>query len=360
MALANKEMFITVVYRRAKPDWLGLDKKIYMSSNTSTSQTIPVYKLVYLNNAVLLAVEPMKEVHGLLPIVIGALTLTATQRHSQMSVAELLFPPQAYEDKLTSARIAFLRRVLNERAIYDKNAIKNPEAFNDTSGSAKIPLELHRAEDGSTDIRRAYLPVPFDSSGGAALLGMLGEGDLLAERAIGNSAQMRGGRTPGNKLQFEAQREATMAEGRFQVFAIILQQTLMSPFKRILRSNLGNTAGSLRYYDKNSGQKRAVTPQEFADSEFDFGISDGLLPSHKRVNPDALSGLITAITQIPQLQAEFDLRVLFEMFGRASGFEDIGRVPRPQQQAQPQQAPPADQAAQQEPPPEAQAALPAA
>lgn len=336
LAITNSTMYVTVVYRRVQPEWLGLPKRVYgyaaeSTSNSAAGLQTPVYKLTYLNNAVLLAVEPVAESHGLLPVIVGTLGVTTTSGDLPYSIVEQIIPSQSYEAKLKAARITALRRAMKPRSIHDPTAIKNPEALNDESGDASIPIEPHKAEDGSADIRTAYMNIPFDASGTSALLGMLGEGESLAERIIGNNAQMRGGRTPGNKLQSEVMRETSMSEGRFQVYAIIFQQTFMSPMKQIIRSNLGEVQGVLTYYDRDTDTEKAVDPQEFAASQFDFEISDGLLPSQKRIAPEAISQLLTAVVQIPQLQQEFDLRDLFILFGRSVGVDDIDKIKKPQQ-----------------------------
>lgn len=352
----NHVLYTTTVYRRSRFDWLGLPKEIYgvdpkAQSDGSIGTKVPIYKMVYLNGAVLLSVEPVEEEHGLLPVVFGTMSLTASTGDRPYTITEQLVPAQAYSAKLMAARITAIRQSLNNKAIADRTLIKNPESLNKSSDDAVAFIETHKAEDGTGDIRKAYMQLPFDSSGVSNLLGMLSEGDILAERIIGNSAQMRGIRTPGNKLQSEVSRDSTFAEGRFQVYAIIFQQTAMSPIKAMLRSNLGSVPGALTYFNRDEAKMMAINAQEFRESQFDFGISDGLLPSQKRIAPDAIGNLLTAVTQIPELAQEFELRDLFILFAHAVGVEDIERVPKPQQRAQ--QGAPADgegQGAQQQPP----------
>lgn len=316
----------TVVYRRALPEWLNLPPTRYPKTTADTLTQLPVYKLVFLNNSILLSVEPVSEKHGLIPIAFAQL-FSSTSIGTPYSFTELLRPVQEFSTKLDNARFAALRRLLSDRGIYNSEMI-SAEAMNDASPNAKIPANVKITDEG-VPLSQAYLPIPFDGNSISGLLGFIGEVDGHAARIVGNNVQMQGGRLPGNKVASEAAREAQFAEGRFRVYAIVFQQTGLTPIKLMLRSNLGEITSALTYVDKLTGAKQAVTPQEFRDNEFEYEISDGLLPSSKFITPDAASALMTMVTQIPPLQGLYDLRTLFALLGRTLGVEDIDKIPTP-------------------------------
>ena len=324
----------TVYYRRALPEWLGLPVNTYPSSKGSTLSQLPIFKLVFLNNSILLSVEPVSEKHGLIPIAFAQL-FSSTSLGTPHSFTALLEPVQQFASKLDNGRFAAMRRALSDRGIYNPEFI-NAEDMADASPNAKIPTNSKTLPEGAS-LNHAYLPLPFDGSSMAALLGMVGEVDTHAARIVGNTIQMQGGRLPGNKVASEAMREAQFSEGRFRVYAIVFQQTGLTPIKLMLRSNLGEITSSLVYVNKLTGRKEAVTPQEFRDNEFEYEISDGLLPGSKMITPEAASAMMTMVTQIPPLQGLYDLRTLFAMFGRSLGLEDMDKIPTPdvaQQQLQ--------------------------
>lgn len=324
----------TTYYRRAMPEWLGLPPDTYPPAEAETLTSLPVFKLTFLDGHTLLAVEPVSEVHKMIPMVFAQL-FASTSVGSPPSFTELLAPVQKFASKLDNGRFAALRRSLSDRGIFDPEFI-SADSMKDSAPNAKIPIGSKAKPDGFS-IGNVYYPIPFDSNGVSALLGMLGEVDTYAARIVGNNVQMQGGRLPGNKIAAEAMREAQMAEGRFRVYAIVFQQTGLSPLKEMLRSNLMELPSALEYVDKITGSRRSLTGQELRENRFDFDMSDGLLPGSKTITPEAASALMTMVTQIPPLQALYDLRTLFALLGRTLGVEDIDKIPTPdvaQQQLQ--------------------------
>ena len=150
---------------------------------------------------------------------------------------------------------------------------------------------------------------------------------------------MQGAHLPGNRTAGEAQRVNMMGEGRFRVYSILFQQTFMLPFKIQLRSNLSDSTQELTYYDPATGRKQSVSQAEYAEYEPDFVLADGMMPSTKMISPDMLSSLLTAVIQIPQLQATKDVGAMVDLLARAGGVEDFHKIPPPNQQVlQAQQA----------------------
>ena len=327
--LASGTYQLTTYYCRAMPEWLQLPSEKYGTYNGQESGQIPVFKMYILDHTYLMAVEPVVESHGMLPIMIGQVQTDTSG--SPLTYSESLVPVQTFSAKLNAARVSALRRALSDRGLYDRSLI-DTDAINDRNPTAQIPVNGHSMRELGKSIRDTYLHLPFDTSGVAQLMGSIGEVDEYASRISGNNPQMQGSHLPGNRTAGEAARVNSFGEGRFRVYSILFQQTLMTPFKLLLRSNLGDSTQSLTYYEPTTRRKQSVSPAEFLEIEPDLVMSDGLMPSSKMVSPDMLSSLITALIQIPELRATKDIAAAFDWLARAGGVEDFHKIPPPPQQ----------------------------
>lgn len=335
-SIAKGNYQLTTYYCRAMPEWLGLPAKKYASYNGSDSGQIPVWKMYILDHTYLMAVEPVVESHGYLPLMAGQVQVDTAG--DSLTYSESLAPVQVFSAKLNIARIAAMRRALSDRGLYDKSLIESDD-INNRSPTAQIPVNGHSMRELGKGVRDAYFHLPFDSSGIAQLMGGIGEVDDFASRISGNNPQMQGAHLPGNRTAGEAQRVNMMGEGRFRVYSILFQQTFMLPFKIQLRSNLSDSTQELTYYDPATGRKQSVSQAEYAEYEPDFVLADGMMPSTKMISPDMLSSLLTAVIQIPQLQATKDVGAMVDLLARAGGVEDFHKIPPPNQQVlQAQQA----------------------
>lgn len=335
-SIAKGNYQLTSYYCRAMPEWLGLPAKKYASYNGQDSGQIPVWKMYILDHTYLMSVEPVVESHGYLPLMVGQVQVDTTG--DALTYSESLAPVQVFSAKLNTARIAAMRRALSDRGLYDKSLI-SADDVNNRSPTAQIPVNGHSMRELGKGIRDAYFHLPFDSSGIAQLMGSIGEVDDFAARISGNNPQMQGAHLPGNRTAGEAQRVNSMGEGRFRVYSILFQQTFMIPFKIQLRSNLGDSTQELTYYDPATGRKASVSQAEYAENEPDFTLADGMMPSTKMISPEMLSSLLTAVIQIPQLQATKDVGAMIDLLARAGGVEDFHKIPPPNQQVlQAQQA----------------------
>ena len=325
-SIAKGNYQLTTYYCRAMPEWLGLPAKKYASYTGSDSGQIPVWKMYILDHTYLMAVEPVVESHGYLPLMAGQVQVDTAG--DSLTYSESLAPVQVFSAKLNIARIAAMRRALSDRGLYDKSLIESDD-INNRSPTAQIPVNGHSMRELGKGIRDAYFHLPFDSSGIAQLMGGIGEVDDFASRISGNNPQMQGAHLPGNRTAGEAQRVNTMGEGRFRVYSILFQQTFMLPFKIQLRSNLSDSTQELTYYDPATGRKQSVSQAEYAEYEPDFVLADGMMPSTKMISPDMLSSLLTAVIQIPQLQATKDVGAMVDLLARAGGVEDFHKIPPP-------------------------------
>ena len=321
---------VTTLYRRMLPEWANFPKGKFARPSGDPTQ-LPVYKLTIVANLFLVAVELVKESHGRIPMIFGQVTVS-TGTELPIAYTEHLMPVQVYDSKLVLARMSALRRSLSSRGLYDSSVV-DPKAIGDKGSTAQIPYNGNTLRERGQNASGVYIPLPFDAGGASALLGALGDSAAFAERISGNNAQMRGGHLPGNRVASEAARVNSVGEGRFRVYAMVFQQTFMSAFKSIIRSNLSDSVNDLTYIDAATQMKRALTLEEYTSNMFEFDLSDGLMPSSKTVSPDAVSAILSTVVQIPELRYMKDLGVMVSMLARAAGIEGFDRIPPPNQQA---------------------------
>jgi hypothetical protein len=316
---------VTTMYLRTNSTSLSLPANIYATYDTSARAGLPVYRITLLNHTLLLAVEPVTEQHGMLPIIIGQ-TSAGGYDSPVISYSESLAPVQVFVDKMMIARMQSLRRALVGKEIFDAQAIDGRLLADKTTSS--IPVDSHALANGKS-IDMVYKHIPFDASGLSALLGLVNDPNSWADRVSGNNPQMRGGRIQGNKLAVEAQQEVQASEGRFKVYSIVFQQTFMLPFKFILRSNLAEATDKLVYFDALANMPKSVTLSEYRQNEIAFDMADGAIPSNKMVSPDVIATLATMIIQIPELRQLKDLPTLVGMLASSAGFEGFSQIPPP-------------------------------
>jgi hypothetical protein len=252
---------------------------------------------------------------------------------------------------MNKLRISAIRRAVTDRGLYNKHLISE-KAINNPAGNAKIAVNAEALSD--FDVRRAYMPIPFDGHGVAQMLGELGEVESNANRLSGNNPLMQGSHVRGNRNQMESRRMLGTSEGRFRMYALVFQHTCMANIKATFTRMMLEHPEALAYFDRVTGATITVKASELTNLDIEWDESDGLLPSAKEVPAEILQVLMQLVLGIPQLQQEYPIAALFELMARAGGFKEIGRLPRQQVQAQ------APQQQQQQAQPQAAAPTPAA
>ena len=199
----------------------------------------------------------------------------------------------------------------------------------DTLNSKHVRMKKGREGDQILAPQMAFMHDSVDGNSLNALIGEAGQMEYLASSTVGNTPQMRGQRTPGNKLAGEAAMEATYAEAPFRVHAMVFQETLVASLREQLKFNLKLAIRDLTYVDKGTGMRAQVSLGDYINSALSFEVSDGASPASKLVSPDAIGTLLSNVAQIPALQMLYDLRTLFNLFATSLGVTNIDSVPTP-------------------------------
>ena len=317
---------VSTYYVTALPQWLGLEPTRFGGEFNPVTGAIPTYRCLMLG-PYLLAVAPESTQLNQLGISVGAVRMTASASAGggvSATYAELLAPYQVAATKLDNARYAAIRRMLGRSGIYNGDLV-------DTDTLDSKHVRMKKGKDGQTVLtpQHAFLHDSVDGQALGVLIGEHGQLAQLASSTVGNTPQMRGGRTPGNKLAGEVAIEATYAEAPFRVHAMVLQETLIAALREQLKVNLALVLDDITFIDKSTGLRTKVNMQDFVDSALSFEVSDGASPASKLISPDAVGTLLSNVAQIPALQQLYDLRALFNLFATSLGVPNIDSIPTP-------------------------------
>lgn len=313
---------VTTYYIRALPTWLGIEPTRFGGKYDPTTGSIPCYRAIMLGNYVL-AIAPESTELNQFSLSVGAVRMQ-TSGAVNATYAELLMPHQVASTKLDNARYEAIRRELGRSGVYNADLVDA-----DTLNDKHVRMIKGRDGDNILAPQQAFMHDTVDGNALSVLIGEFGKMEYLAAATVGNTPQMRGQRTPGNKLAGEASMEATYAEAPFRVHAMVFQETLVASLREQLKINLKLALRDLTYVDKLTGLRAQVSMKDYVESALAFEVSDGASPASKLVSPDAVGTLLGNLAQIPALQMLYDMRTLFNMFATSLGVPNIDSVPMP-------------------------------
>lgn len=293
--IAYKNVYeITILYARIVPE----DFKLQVPAR-STPQ---IWKLIFVNQQILIYAERLTNAHNYLPIIFGSPTEDGLA-YQTLSYAENLLEVQDISTALYGARIAAARRSVSDRGIYDPRMI-NPADINSSNPSAKIPVRPGSYLD---DIRKAYFPIPFDDSASGSLIRDTLQVVDFGRSISGINRGQEGQFTKGNRTLEEFDRIMQNSDARLQVMAIFLEDQFFTPIKEIIKYNVLQYAQPGDVYYPKSGTSVTVDPSAMQDAALDFKISDGLLPASKIADSDFLTSFMQLLMASPVLQQKFDI-----------------------------------------------------
>lgn len=297
---------VTTLYGRIMPSDFNL--------RVPSANTPQVWKFIIVNNSVLLYAERQTNAHGFIPILFSQ-PLDDGLGYQTKSLAQNVAPIQEVTSALWNSVIASRRRSISDRGIYDPSRISEAQ-INSANPSAKIPV---RPSAYGSNIQEAYFPIPYrDDQSGL----MMQETQSLVQMAnmITGQNQVRQGQfVKGNKTLHEFQSVMSNANGRDQATAMLLESQLFTPLKEILKLNILQYQGGTELYNRSTEQQVAIDPVQLRKAVLDFKVSDGLTPSDKLVNADALQVAMQVIGSSPQIASGYNLAPMFSYFMKTQG-----------------------------------------
>lgn len=310
---------------KSLPEWLGLPASKYGTAISRGLGVVPVWKIYTLGCLVLGVVEE-SVVTNRLNIACGSVRINMGNMQ-QVTFADVLYPFQVADSRYEEARARVIRRELGRSGIYNREYVDEK-----TLDNKHVALKKSTDDEGRlVDVRSVYVRDTIDGASMNALIGSRADIARIAAMLVGNTPQMQGLRTPGNKLSGEVAMETTYAESTYRVYAMVFQETLIAPLREMLKRNLELTVADLSYVHKMDGKRHIITSEEFRESAFTFEISDGSSPAANAMSADAVNTLLANLAQMPALQGMFDLRTLFILLAKRMGLTSVESIPTPSQ-----------------------------
>ena len=322
MYVDGNRFAVSTYFIKALPTWLGLEPTRFGGRFDPATGSIPSYRCIMLGGY-LLAVAPESTELNQLSLSVGSVRMQSSGG-IDATYAELLGPYQVAATKLDNARFDAIRRMLG------RSGICNPDLIDPSTLNDRFPkMKKGKLADRALVPQQAFMHDSLDGNALGVLIGEHGQLAQLASSTVGNTPQMKGQRTPGNKLAGEAAMESTYAEAPFRVHAMVLQETLIASLREQLKINLKLVIADLSYVNKETGERTLVTLDDYLRSALSFEVSDGASPASKLISPDAVGTLLSNVAQIPALQQLYDLRSLFNLFATSLGVPNIDNIPTP-------------------------------
>lgn len=323
--IAYKDMYeVTTIYARILPSDFGL--------RVPAPNTPQVWKFIIVNGQVLIYAERQTNAHNLIPVLFAQPNEDGLAYQTK-SLATNIHPIQQITSAMWNSIIAARRRAISDRGIYDPSRI-DAAHINSDNPSAKIPV---RPAAYGKPVSEAYFPIPFRDDQSSILMQETQSVLQMANVISGQNQARQGQFVKGNKTLHEFSTVMSNANGRDQLCSILLEAQFFTPLKEILKLNILQYQGGISLFNRDKEQMVTIDPVKLRKAVLDFKVSDGLLPTDKLVNADALQVAMQVIGSSPQLSSQYNIGPLFSYFLKTQGAK-ISEFEKPQEQIAYEQA----------------------
>ena len=297
---------LTTLYARILPSDFDI--------RVPSPNTPQIWKLVFVNHAVLVYAELQTNAHGYLPILMGQ-PLEDGLAYQTKSLATNVMPIQDITSALSNSDIAARRRAISDRTLYDPSRITEAH-INNPNPSAKIPIRPAAFGKPVADAVHAF---PFRDDQAGIITQKIKEYGALANMISGQNPVRQGQFVKGNKTQSEFQDVMTHANGRDQLTAIGYESQVFTPLKEILKINILQYQGGISLLNRETETQVTIDPVALRKAVLNFKISDGLTPSDKIMDTDTMIVAMQQIGSSPQLGAAYNLGPMFSYLMKLKG-----------------------------------------
>lgn len=277
---------------------------------TPSPNTPQIWKLIYVNNSVLICAQRLTNVHDILPIILAQPTEGGFGLQNK-SVAEIATPYQHTSSAMMNSIIAARRRAISDRVIYNPSLISKQHIESDNP-SAKIPT---RPAAYGRPLSESVFPFPFRDDQSGIMMQQIPQFMGLADRAVGQNGPRRGQFQKGNKTLQEFDTVMEGSTGRDRMTSISLEHQLFSPLKHIIKSNILQYQGTAQIFLSSMQEAQAaqvqIDPVALRNAALSFRVSDGLTPTQKLISGDALTVAFQTIGSSPAIAAGYNIAPLF-------------------------------------------------
>ncbi len=289
---------VTTSYFRVIPEVVGL--------KVPAPRHVQIWKFVIVNGQFVMFAERQSNAHEYLPILMGQPNEDGLDYQTK-GMGEQLLPVQNLSTKLYGARISSLQRSISDRGLYDPSRVSETN-INSKNPSAKIPV---RPSAYGKPVSDAYHSIPFDDRMGATLMQ-----DIRAVHEYGSeiahiNKSQRGQFQKGNKTLEEYNDVMANADATQQTLAIMIENQVMMPMKRIIKLNILQYQRPTDNVNPETGEPITVDPVALRKASLEFKLADGILPKDKIISGQTLDMAFQTMAQMPQLNATYDIGAIF-------------------------------------------------
>lgn len=297
----------TVFYARIIPSEFGI-------TNVPGINIPQVWKIVIVNNSVVVYMERLTNAHGYLPILF-AQPYDDGLGYQTKSLAVNVGPIQEVSTALANSSMAARRRAVADRMLYDPSRV-SAAAINNDSPTSKIPVKPSAFGE---QLGAAVFPIPFRDDlfqiNGAEMQTYMGLGNIIT----GMNPARQGQFVKGNKTRTEYVDIMSNANGRDQTVAMSLEASLFTPTKEIIKANILQFQGGVAMYNRETTQPVSIDPATLRKAMLAFKVSDGQMPSDKLIDGESLTVAFQTIQSVPQLAQGFNLPAMFSYLMKSRG-----------------------------------------
>lgn len=289
-----------------------------------------VWKIITVNDQVIVYCERQTNAHNFIPIVFGQPFNDGLGLQSK-GLGEKLIPLQDVASASWNARLAVQRRKVSDRGIYDPSRIR-PDDVNSDNPSAKIPV---KASAYGKPVQDAYHAIPFEDRETGSFAEDAQGFARFADGVSGQNPAQQGQFVKGNKTKVEYEDVQGHSSGRQQTQAIFIESQTMTPIKEMIKLNILQYQPNGPVVNPVDGQTYQVDVEQLRKLALQFQVSDGLLPTDKIIDDETLQVAIQTLPQLPSLANEYDIGGIFNYLLQLRGNVDFSQFKlTPQQQQQ--------------------------
>lgn len=310
---------LTTLYARIIPSDFGI--------RVSGANTPQVWKLVYVNDQVLIYAERQTNAHQYLPVLMGQ-PLEDGLGYQTKSLAANVSPIQDITSALSNSNIAARRRAISDRTLYDPSRVAEAH-INSPNPSAKIPV---RAAAYGKPVGESVFPFPFRDDQSQFIIAQMQSYGALANVISGQNPARQGQFVKGNKTQSEYDSVMANSNGRDQITAIGYEAQVFTPLKEMLKINILQYQGGTSLYSRDKQVNVSVDPVALRKAVLNFKVSDGLTPTDKLINSDTMQVALQVFGASPQISASYNIPAFFSYMMKTQGAHISAFEKSPQQQ----------------------------
>ena len=308
--------------------------------NVPAKNTPQIWKLITVNDSVLVFAEKQTNAHNYLPMIFGQ-PIEDGLGYQTKSQAARLIPIQDTASVLWNLRLAAKRRSISDRGLYNPLLVRE-EDINSDNPSAKIPV---RPTGYGKPLQEAYYPIPYEDRDSSSFVSDAREMQQFANFVSGQNQAQQGQFVKGNKTQSEYEDVMNNSSGRQKMMGQFIHAQVMIPFLEILKINILQYMPAGQVYSTADKTSYEVDPVALRQAAIGFKMADGLLPEDKIIGEDTLQVAVQSMFASPILAQTFDVAGAFAYMMAGKGLDLTPFLRQPQQI--PQGAPAIQGAAQQ-------------